>query len=408
MSGAAPRRQSGGAAAEAAPAIAYCANVAPAPTLAAARVGITRELAQARRAAGLGAIGVGLWIPDSVARELAPTVALTATARAEIRAWRDELGASGIHVIGFNGFPFGAFHAERVRHDVYRPDWTTDERAAYTRRLALILCELAPAGGEALSVTTVPLGWGAWLDDAALDACARRLAEMAIWLSQREQETGRRMCVDLEPEPGCALQRAADVVAFMRDRLMPIGPAQLIRRHIRVCHDICHAAALFESQSATVAAYRDAGIEVGRVQVSSIPTATFSGEALADAETRRALQGLVEPRYLHQTAIRTPDGETRWYEDLPDALRDTPAGPSEWRTHFHVPIHLAEIGPLRTTCDDIGACLDALHADDREPILEIETYAWQVAPAAARGGSLAESIAAEVTWLRREIERVSR
>ncbi len=36
----------------------------------------------------------------------------------------------GLYAFTCNGFPFGGFHAERVKEAVYRPDWTAPERLA--------------------------------------------------------------------------------------------------------------------------------------------------------------------------------------------------------------------------------------------------------------------------------------
>ncbi|MCA9242314.1 MAG: metabolite traffic protein EboE [Phycisphaerales bacterium] len=393
-----------------APVIAYCANVARASTIAEARRGIVEELAQAREAAGLAEIGVGLWLPDGVAREIVPDpdAPLRDDSRRLLGEWRSVLAERNVFVIGFNGFPFGAFHADTVRHDVYMPNWTTRERCDYTRRLALMLTELAPDGAKASSVTTVPLGWREHLTEADRRACGQRLAELTDWLARLEMESGLRVRVDIEPEPGCALQRASDVVAFFERHLDAVGDAGLNRRHIRICHDICHAAALFEPQEATISAYLTAGIDIGRVQVSSIPRGVVDAEASSGA-IRAALAEIVERRYLHQTAVRAADGQTWSFDDLPDALRAPDADCAiEWRTHFHIPIHLDGFGALRTTRDDIVECLNVLRAREVGAPLEIETYAWQVAPAAVRASSLAESMSAEIGWLRDQVRRVWR
>ena len=147
--------------------------------------------------------------------------------------------------------------------------------------------------------------------------------------------------VDLEPEPGCLLQRSSDVVQFFQDHLLPAGdqldlPAEVVCAHIRVCHDICHAAVMFENQAKAIACYEKAGIRIGKVQVSSAIRIPF--DAMSDPERTDALrqvQAFAEDRYLHQTMIRRPDGDMDFYEDLPLAIasieNDHPVG--EWRVH---------------------------------------------------------------------------
>ena len=84
------------------------------------------------------------------------------------------------------------------------------------------------------------------------------LAELAEHLAQFEQDTGRLIHVDLEPEPGCILQRSGDVVRFFENYLLlPGRDENVLRRHVRVCHDICHAAVMFEEQTDVLKRYQD-------------------------------------------------------------------------------------------------------------------------------------------------------
>jgi hypothetical protein len=208
--------------------------------------------------------------------------------------------------------------------------------------------------------------------------------------------------VSLEPEPGCWLDRAADVVRLFQDYLFPAGGEGRVARYLRVCHDICHSAVMFEDQAATLAAYRTAGVGVGKVQVSSAVRICF--DALGEAERRAALDELrsfEESTYLHQTVVRETGGGTVFFDDLPAALAAQGAGrPSgEWRVHFHVPLFLASHGRLGTTQDDILACLDALGPGQDVRHFEIETYAWGVLPPELKGRDLAHGIAREIFWL---------
>ena len=58
-----------------------------------------------------------------------------------------------------------------------------------------------------------------------------------------------------------------------------------------------------------------------------------------------ALQAFAKTIYLSQTCQRK-DGETKWFLNLEDAFEDwyKNPGPREWRTHFHVPVFLTELG----------------------------------------------------------------
>ena len=53
-----------------------------------------------------------------------------------------------------NAFPYGDFHGERVKEDVYRPDWADAARAVYTLRSAVALAAVNERGAH-VSLSTV-------------------------------------------------------------------------------------------------------------------------------------------------------------------------------------------------------------------------------------------------------------
>ncbi|HEY8505190.1 MAG TPA: metabolite traffic protein EboE, partial [Gemmataceae bacterium] len=345
-------------------------------------------LAVKRRVSPDGAMGVGLWLSASAARRLAQDASLLG----EEAAW---WAGHGLVPYTINGFPYGDFHREIVKHQVYRPTWAEPARAEYTRHLVAILDRLLPHGQPA-TISTLPVCWGTEPDrDAQLRAAAARLRQAARELREFEDRTGRHVRLCLEPEPGCALQRAGDVVRFFEEHLLPGSDEAAVRRHLGVCHDVCHSAVMFEPQAEALGAYRRAGVAVGKVQVSA-------AVRMADPtpEARAQLAAFDEPRYLHQTCVRTsPGGEPRFYEDLGDALRS--AGGGEWRVHFHVPVYLDRFGHLETTQGEIRECLRALGPEPGVHF-EVETYAWGVLPEGLRVPELADGIARELEWFRAE------
>ncbi len=370
--------------------IGYCTNVHAGATLDQTRENLRLHAVAVRDAMQLdgGPLGIGLWLSAGAAREM--------VASGGAPAFADWLRGAGLDVFTINGFPYGDFHKRVVKHEVYRPDWSTPERLAYTLDLARILAAIRPDGEGGIS--TLPLGWGPWMTDDGVAAAASNLRRAALALADLEQTTGVLVHIDLEPEPGCRLQRAADVVSLFERHLLTGADDDVLRRHLRVCHDICHAAVMFEDQAAMLAAYDAVGVQVGKVQVSSAVVARFDGDDADRAAVVTALSGFREDRYLHQTMVRTgQSAEPVFYEDLPDALAAaTPAG--EWRVHFHVPIFLARLGPLRTTAHEIDTWLRLVK--DRPEIrdFEVETYAWDVMPAEHKR-TLADDIAAELRWL---------
>jgi hypothetical protein len=251
------------------------------------------------------------------------------------------------------------------------------------------------------------------MDDRSVITAARRIRRVADALAETTLRTGRRMHLDLEPEPGCRLETCDDVIRFFEQHLLrPQYDAAPNLEHVRICHDICHAAVMFEDQAEVFRRYDSAGIRVGKVQVSNAIRVDF--DALSPPERPEALRELKafeEDRYLHQTCIRdNVSGTITFHEDLPLATRAAeekgePTG--EWRIHFHVPISLESFGRLGTTRDFIDECLGIMAPRNDVKHFEVETYAWNVLPPELRKEDLAEGIAEELIWLRDRMARTT-
>ena len=336
-------------------------------------------------------MGIGLWLAAPAVRQLREAHKLPEFA--------SSLAECGLVPFTLNGFPQGDFHETVVKHRVYCPTWWEHDRAEYTLDLITALDALLPVGLEG-SISTLPMAWGHPAPSREqMMRAAKNLDQVIQRLARLEAKTGRLIYVCLEPEPGCVLQRSDDVVRFFEEVLWPVGSKSEVQRYLRVCHDICHSAVMFEDQQDVLARYAAHGISVGKVQVSSAVCVDF--DALGQAEqqqAKHALASFAEDRYLHQTSIRSAsDGEVRFFEDLPLALCEAPTS-GQWRVHFHVPIYLERFGPLRTTQDDIRRCLQAVgqHPDLRH--FEVETYAWSVLPRELQQAELADGIALEMQW----------
>jgi hypothetical protein len=377
--------------------IAYCTNVHAGADLARTRANLLKYAVEVKRRVSPDApMGVGLWLSASAARELAEC------GRSD--EFADWLSQVGLIPFTFNGFPYCDFHQPVVKQKVYQPNWFEPRRLEYTLDLIKLLDALAPAGWQG-SISTLPVAWRSpQPTPAQLHAAAEHLRTVAEQLRRLEETRGRLISVCLEPEPGCIVQRSADLVAFFRDYLLPgCHDEHSLLRYLRVCHDICHAVVMWEQQVDVLAAYEAAGIRVGKVQVSSavcLPLDEIApgerGEAVAQ------LAGFAEDRYLHQTTVRCGDNEPEFFDDLPDALERLEQGAAlagTWRVHFHVPVFLQRFGLLATSQSEIKECLR--HCDRLAYLehFEVETYAWSVLPEELRRDDLATGIAREMKWL---------
>ena len=393
----------------------YCTNVHPLGDWA-AWSGIIGQFGPAVRGSlGWPAMPMGLWFP----------AALIAEMNQDPRGFRERLKnlLTEQHLSAFtcNAFPYGNFHDKSVKTKVYKPDWTTPERLAYTVSCARLLAALIPAGGEG-SVSTLPLGWRVGWDEAKTAQAARNLCAFAREARGLEEVEGRTLRLGIEPEPGCALETLGQVLEFWSAHLRPeahragLSPEDL-ERYLGVCYDTCHQAVQFEDPIDTLDRLRLNAIPVVKMQLSS----ALEFRPDPDRATLGLRQAFVEERFLHQTRIHTPAG-VAVFDDLPEALApDAKAqealGAREaafdgmdlwahpWRVHFHLPIDSRDMlanEAIGTTRDDMLKAYHHAVAKKQCRHFEVETYTWSVLPEAHRpadDAALAASLARELKFI---------
>ncbi len=334
--------------------------------------------------------------PCGLGLRLANDASLTLSAPEERQAFKQFLSDHNLYVFTINGFPYGAFHNTRVKEMVYRPDWRDRERVDYTMRLADILADLLPEGVTG-SISTVPCSYKTWITGQAdVERMAAHLTETARHLARILDRTGKLIHIGLEPEPDCFLERTPEAVAFFERHLFRGPHAALVRHHIGICLDTCHAALQFETLADSLERLCDSGIRVSKIQLSAAPRVNGS-EA-----TPEHLACFCDPVYLHQVKIREASGTILSCPDLPDALalHGNTAGPAdEWRIHFHIPLYLTAQGPVGSTIDQLTPDFFESIRRNRVEHLEIETYTFDVLPPEMRVAAIETSIAAEYEWV---------
>jgi len=355
----------------------YCTNVHPGRSVAEVLAGLDRYTVPVRKTLGRP-VAAGLWLARPVVDELLASP----DGVAEFAA---ALAARGLPCYTLNAFPYGDFHAARVKEHVYRPDWTTPERADYTLNCAGVLAALLPPDADG-SISTLPLGFKGFDHPPGFTAaCARRLVTLARELRDLRERTGRTVRLAVEPEPFCLLETTAETVAFFEALWAAAGSAEeVVRDHVGVCYDVCHQAVEFEDAEAAVAALAGAGVRVNKVQVSCAIELENPG---ANDAGRAALRSYAEPRYLHQVFAGGRGGVVVSAADLTSALCDDPPAAfrdaDRWRVHFHVPIDADRLGPLGTTKPAVRDALAAVARLPEAPHVEVETYTWEVLPGGA-------------------------
>jgi hypothetical protein len=335
---------------------------------------------------------------------------------AERSSLRDYLREQGMYLYTVNAFPYGPFKGGDVMERVYEPDWTTEERVQYTKSIADILAEICDPSVEP-SIQTAPLAFAPKVEGLGYIAqFTTNVLRVVAHLADVEKRTGCRVKLALEPEPACYLETTDETVAYFTDYLytpaasrelasigdLPVADAiQAIRRYLGIVFDIGHQSVGFEDITESLTKLVDAGIPIYKLQEA----AALWVENLT-AEMIPELRVFTDTIYLSQTTERR-NGVVTKYLNLGEALDafESDPGPREIRTHFHVPVFLSELGPFRTTR---FAVEDALRMHRETPLsthLEIETYTWDVLPAALKTGDITEYVTRELEFVRDQLVR---
>ena len=239
---------------------------------------------------------------------------------------------------------------------------------------------------------------------------------MVAHLITLHQSTGRTVRLALEPEPYCFLETTEEALDYFKEHLYSkraidtiVGATGLSRsqaddalhNHLGMVYDICHQAVEFEDIGASLRALADAGIPVFKLQeAAAIRTPEVTQEKVD------ALRKFADTVYLTQTVEkREGDKEMTRYLNLEDAFEawEKDPGPREWRTHFHVPVFLDDLGDFKTTRFAIEDALKFHRENKLSPQLEIETYTWDVLPDHLKTGDIVDYVVMELEWVREQL-----
>jgi len=354
-------------------------------------------------------MGVSLRLANASVEEL--------LAKPEERTWLKKfLEDNNLYVYTVNAFPYGPFKGEIVKERVYEPDWTTEARTKYTMHIADILAEVTSQPVEP-TIQTAPLAYRPKANTPEFLAnFNENIYRVIAHLMNLEKRTGRRVKLAVEPEPYCFLETIPETVQWFNEKIYSLAAAERIaklsgeplsevfgatRRYLGVVLDICHQSVAFESIADDIDQLSQAGIPIFKLQEAAALRVDQ-----VDAEIVTELKKYTGTIYLSQTT-ELRNGVITRYLNLEDAIAawESDPGPREWRTHFHVPVFLQDLGPFQTTRSGID---DALRIHARTPLsthLEIETYTWDVLPEHLKTGDITEYVVRELAYVRDELHR---
>ena len=344
--------------------------------------------------------------------------AASASTLAKSQAERDKLkkflNDNNMYLYTVNAFPYGPFKGTIVKEQVYEPDWRSEERTTYTKNVADVLADISP-DDVSPSIQSAPLGFKPRVTGPdVVDSFTDHVIRVCAHLVDVEARTGRVVTLALEPEPYCFLETTDETVEYFTKHIysgksaeklsklarMPISEAHVaLRRHVGIVFDICHQAVEFEDIGACLQKLVDAGIPIFKLQEAAALHVPEVTQKIVDV-----LKNYSKTIYLTQT-VEKKDGKLTRFLNLEDAFAawEKNPGPREWRTHFHVPVFLEDLGPFRTTRFAIE---DALRFHKAKPLsrqLEIETYTWDVLPDNLKTGDIVDYVCRELDWVKGQL-----
>ncbi len=345
-------------------------------------------------------LAAGLWLAQPVIEEIL-------SEPEGIARFAEQLQQRNLTCYTLNAFPYGNFHSERVKENVYLPDWTEPERLEYTKGCARVLAALLPEGVEG-SISTVPLGFKGFEHPRDFSQqCVDQLIELAVFLKQLQDETGRTIRLAIEPEPFCVIEFTHELIVYFERLYERAADKQLlgvVREFIGACYDICHQAVEFEDIPGSIRQITHAEIRINKIHISN---AIELNDPWNNKAGRTQLADYAEPRYLHQTIINLKNGDLL---RIPDLDRDFLLDPhprlqetERLRVHFHVPVDAQTLGSLGTTHRELKQALATVKELDYAPHLEVETYTWEVLPGDQKP-SLVDGLTRELQAARKLID----
>ena len=378
--------------------LAYCTNVHRGNSWEETFDSLERYVMEVRKSvAPSERFAIGLRLGAEAARELSYSDEIT-----RFRRWLDQNDA---YVFTINGFPYGNFHGSPVKEEVYRPDWTTNERLNYTLALFTILEQLLESGEEG-SVSTLPGSFKEFVPNHDIpEVMIKNLNTCALEIEKLAGPKNLDLHLGMEPEPLGLFETTPETISFFDHLFLQADDPEITRKRIGVNYDCCHLAVEFEDAHEGLDALVNHRIRLSKLHLSSALTAKPNESNL------QRLKDFIEPVYLHQVALGQNGRCIGRIKDLDLALASHKAGKineaDEWRIHFHVPLHASPGGDLGDTRIHV---IDTLFWLSKNPNacshLEMETYTWEVMPEELQAGTVVEQVAREYEWTLEQIRKI--
>lgn len=323
---------------------------------------------------------IGLWLDSKTIDEIDES---------KTDQLKEFLNRHNLYTFTANAFPYGTFHGENVKTNVYSPDWRSLERVNYTCKVADVLCNLL-ADDITGSISTLPGSYSSWIsDEKEISLIAQNILKVASHLKCIYKKTGKKIILAIEMEPDCLWENPGQFIAFFNKY---IRQHKELAKYVGVCYDTCHQELLNNPPGSGLRMIINADITIAKIQ--------FSAAIIAKSRKDYLETVFQDNVYLHQTRSIDKSGKLKKYSDLQEAIKNGNTS-IPWLIHYHVPIY----------CDQLGGGLQAAKDEMIETLriikstpeicsnIEIETYTYSILPEHLKPCSIEKSISKEYNWL---------
>lgn len=313
-----------------------------------------------------------------------------------------------------NGFVYKKFHQNKIKENIYYPDWTKEERVNFTKKL-IFFAQKINKEKKKCGISTLPITYKLWIkknEKYNIKQCVNNLFKLIKILMQIKKYKKILIHIDIEPEPFCLLEKCEDFVIFFKSWILPglINKIQseikidkndarkIITQHINLCFDSCHSAVMFENVKKSLNLIRKLKIKIGRIQVSSaikIKNLTY--------QKIKQLEFLRSSPFLHQSIMKTTELKLIKQNDfkIKNMIIDNI---KELRIHCHVPINKRKLSKdIYTTQKELKNYIYDVLINGDTKNLEIETYTYNII---YKNLNKTNSMIKENKWLTDLIEKI--
>lgn len=316
-----------------------------------------------------------------------------------------------IYIPIINGFVYKNFHKEQIKENIYYPEWTSNKRLNFTKKLIKILKEISPKNLTS-SITTSPISYKPWIKQKnktyILYKSIINLQQIIKILIDTKKKTGKTIHIDIEPEPTCLIENSKETIQFFKNWLIPICKnnfkkkifnknkiENIIKKHIRICYDTCHFSINFENNKTTLNLFEKEKIKIGRIQISSALKIIQSKKKNLK-NFKSEINKLNYSPFLHQTTKKYENKKIQ-FKDIKYCLENiNKNSKAEWRIHCHIPIYLKKYKIFNTTSHETKSIIKYLSKKKITNHIEIETYTYD---AILQSSNKAKSIKKEYIWV---------